>query len=122
MFPSFCAQNNDELLANFKLKEGYQEISQIIALALIEKGNINIVDVRTKEEFEEGHIENAYSCSHDLIIKNQSLPFAFDKTKPLLLYCRTGRRASEVGPLLHQIGYKYVLNFGGINTWKYGLI
>lgn len=122
MFPSFNEVTSSSLINNYKLQEGYSQIAQNLAHALLEQGDVNLLDVRTKEEFDEGHIEGALNCSHDIIYTYKQLPFNLDKDKPLLIYCRSGHRANEIGPLLHSIGYKYVLNFGGVLTWKYGLI
>ncbi len=122
MFPSFNELDTQTILQDYQIPTGYSEIGQNLAHALIEQGNVNILDVRTKEEFDDGHIEGALNCSHDIIYTYKLLPFNLDKDKPLLIYCRSGHRATEIGPLLHNMGYKYVLNFGGVLTWKYGLI
>lgn len=83
--------------------------------------SIIIVDVRTKEEFDSGHIEGA------ILIPNETI----DKTKPELLpdenakiyiYCRSGNRSNQAGKKLVAMGYKNVVDFGGINSWTYGVV
>lgn len=122
MEPTFYPMADEELARKYVLRPGYSEIEQNVAHGLISLGNVTLLDVRTKEEYDGGHIEGALNCSSDLIYTNKSLPFDLDLEKPLLIYCRSGHRAQEVGHILVGLGFKYVVNFGGVLTWKYGLI
>ena len=102
--------------------EGYAEITAEQAHALLEAGGVSLLDVRTATEFADGHIEGALNCPSELIFTYRTLPFTLDHSLPLLIYCRSGRRARDVGPLLTAMGFAQVLNFGGVLNWKYGLI
>lgn len=122
MFPSFAEVNAEEQLQDFTIQPGYSEISQSIAHALMEQGVGVVIDVRTPEEFASGHIEGALNISSDTIKEGVDLPYELKKDEPLLIYCRSGRRASMAGQILVKNGYHYVLNFGGVLTWPYGLV
>lgn len=80
-----------------------------------------ILDVRTKEEYAEGHIKNAILVPNETInnVPPKELP---DKNAEILVYCRSGRRSKEAAGKLAAMGYKKVLEFGGISSWKYGVV
>ena len=122
MFPSFAANTSADLLKEYTMQQGYSEISQNIANALIENKKGVLIDVRTPEEFAEGHIEGAINIPVETIKDDELLKEVPDTKTPLLIYCRTGRRASDAGQTLVKNGYQYVVNFGGVSTWQYGLV
>lgn len=61
-----------------------------------------IVDVRTKEEYEESHVVGAINIPYDTIDKNTKL----DKTKLIAVYCKSGKRSSIAYQTLKELGYK----------------
>ena len=101
--------------------DGYQQISQIKAKELIDtKDNYIILDVRTKEEFNDKHIENAILIPYDEIEdRTDELP---DKNQLILVYCRSGNRSKTAAKTLAELGYTNVKEFGGINNWAYGTV
>ncbi len=121
IMPAFANIDSQDALKNFQMQEGYSEITQDQAHLLIQNDKVVIIDVRTKEEFDKGHIPNAInipleSITDTTVIENVA------KDKPVALYCRSGRRATEAGNRLVKAGYKNVMNFGGISTWKYEIV
>ena len=78
-------------------------LSKIKVISVIELNNINqeknndniLLDVRTEEEFNLGHIPNAINISHDLLLNNLS-PLNEYKEKNIYVYCRSGVRASLI--------------------------
>ena len=50
------------------------------------------------------------------------LPFAPNPDTPVLIYCRTGRRAEYAGEALVASGYRHVYNFLGVTQWPYELV
>lgn len=80
--------------------------------------SIILVDVRTPEEYQQGHIKAARLMdfySAEFHAQLQTLP----KEKSIVLYCRSGRRSAEAAKFLASIGYSRVLNMlGGIIQWK----
>ena len=72
-----------------------------------------IIDVRTIEEYTSGHIENSLHIEWQAIDEiNQSIP----KDEKIYLYCRSGNRSGKAQNILINMGYKDVINLGGINT------
>ena len=68
---------------------------------IIESGNYIIVDVRTKEEYDESHIKGAINIPYDTIDENTDL----DKTKKIMVYCKSGVRSNKAYNTLISLGY-----------------
>ena len=86
------------------------------AQSMMADNNPLIIDVRTFEEFANGHIENAILIPVDKI--EYLAPILIqDKDTTLLVYCRTGRRSSAAVLTLAEIGFTSVYDFGGILNW-----
>lgn len=99
----------------------YVQISQEEAKRLMddEKGYI-ILDVRTYEEYDSGHITGAI-CIPNETIKDTEPEALKDKDQLILVYCRSGNRSKKASEKLASMGYSNVKEFGGINTWEYGI-
>ncbi|WP_072282079.1 rhodanese-like domain-containing protein [Rappaport israeli] len=69
------------------------------------------IDVRTSEEFEQGHLPQAINISHEEI-GEQIEQVVADKSTPIHLYCRSGRRAELARQVLESMGYVNVINHG----------
>ena len=97
----------------------YEQISQSEAKKLMdsESGYI-ILDVRTDEEFAEGHIPGAVLIP-DYEIAERAEAELPDKSQLILVYCRSGNRSKTASEILAELGYTNVKEFGGINTWPY---
>ncbi|MBT8307159.1 MAG: rhodanese-like domain-containing protein [Maribacter sp.] len=82
-----------------------------------ELDNVVLVDVRTPEEFNAGHLENALNIDW----YNDSFTEEFekiDKNKTIYLYCRSGKRSADATKFLDSLGYKKVVNLeGGYIAW-----
>jgi rhodanese-related sulfurtransferase len=79
-----------------------------------------IVDVRTKEEYDEGHIPGAVLLPLDDIDAASAASVLPDKNVMLLVYCRSGRRSKLASEQLLALGYTDIREFGGILDWTYG--
>ena len=100
-------------------KTGYEQISQAEAKALMDKkSGYVILDVRTEEEFNAGHIENAVLIP-DYEITEKAEAMLKDKNQLILVYCRSGNRSKKASQALVDLGYTNVYEFGGINSWPY---
>ena len=75
-----------------------------------------LLDVRTKEEYEAGHIENSENIPLQQIEK--VLDKITDKNTPLFVYCQSGARSSSATTALKQMGYQDVTNIGGISSYR----
>tara|TARA_B100000900_G_scaffold283237_1_gene242572 strand:+ start:1465 stop:1779 length:315 start_codon:yes stop_codon:yes gene_type:complete len=70
-----------------------------------------VIDVRTLEEFESGHIEDSSNIEWQEI---SSITDNINKDQKIYLYCRSGRRSQNATNILIDLGYKDVTNLGGI--------
>mgnify|MGYP001024446905 FL=1 len=95
--------NNDIHITEFQTK---MESSEYI-----------LVDVRTKQEFAEGHIKGAINI--DYLSENFSIEIQeLDLENPVLLYCRSGNRSGKAMKIMNELGYLEVYNLeGGIKGW-----
>ena len=80
-----------------------------------------LLDVRTQEEFDAGHIARAILLPYDEIALKAATVLP-DKEKEIVLYCRSGRRSAIAKKALVELGYKDVEDFGGINRWRGELV
>lgn len=77
-----------------------------------------ILDTRTEEEYEQGHIPGAIVISHEEI-KEKAESVLTDKDQLILVYCRSGRRSKLAAQDLVDLSYTNVKEFGGIIDWPY---
>ena len=82
-----------------------------------EEGYI-ILDVRTQEEYDQGHIPGAIVISHEKIAEKAEEVLT-DKDQLILVYCRSGRRSKIAAEALVELGYTNIKEFGGIIDWPY---
>lgn len=76
-----------------------------------------LIDVRTAEEFQSGHLNRAVNLPLEYISADIGR-FAADKTTPIRLYCRSGRRAEAALQTLKEMGYTNVRNLGAYEDLK----
>ena len=77
-----------------------------------------ILDVRTQEEFHQGHIPGAVLIP-DYEIEANAEKVLTDKDQLILVYCRSGRRSKLASEVLVKLGYTNIREFGGIIDWPY---
>ena len=82
-----------------------------------EEGYI-ILDVRTQEKYDQGHIPGAIVISHEEIAEKAEEVLT-DKDQLILVYCRSGRRSKLAAEALVELGYTNIKEFGGIIDWPY---
>ena len=108
-----------EDIANKGSRAGYRQVEAAEAKRIMdtEKDYI-ILDVRTEEEYEEGHVPNSVLLPHYEIIERaeKELP---RKDQLILVICRRGHRSKTASEILVYLGYTNVVEFGGINEWTY---
>ena len=97
----------------------YEQITAEQAKTIMETENeYVIIDARTQQEFDEGHIEGA------VLIPEYEIADRAEKELPqkdalILVYCRSGRRSKIASEILVMLGYTNVKEFGGIIDWPY---
>lgn len=79
-----------------------------------------ILDTRTQEEYDEGHIPGAILIPYDEITEKAE-GILTDKDQLILVYCRSGRRSKIAAQSLVELGYTNIKEFGGIIDWPYGV-
>ena len=103
-------------------REGYRTLEAYdgqdgLDKARTENPDLILLDVRTQEEFEQGHIPGAVCLPNEMIAAD--MPFLFGKDAEILLYCRSGRRSADAAKKLRDMGFTNVFDFGGIIDWPY---
>ena len=100
----------------------YEQISTEEAKSIMDsEEDYIILDVRTQEEYDSGHIAGAILIP-DTEIGSMAEATLTDKDALILVYCRSGRRSKNAASELATLGYTNVKEFGGINSWTYGTV
>lgn len=117
--PVGCAPTNVENTDN---SITYEKISAEDAKAIMDSEEAYILlDVRTQEEYDEGHIENAILLP-DYEIGTKAETVLTDKNALILIYCRSGRRSANAANELATLGYTNIKDLGGIIDWTYEIV
>ena len=110
-----CINQTDSTNQTFRdigAPEGFELIQR-------NQGNTDfiIIDIRTPQEFNEGHIENAVNIDFYSEIFKEDLD-KLDKNKTYLIYCRSGNRSGRAMPIMKELGFNEVYNLSvGIKEW-----
>jgi len=101
-------------------KQQISEVDVANAKQLLKEGNIVIVDVREESEYAAGHLDNAVLLPRGVLeFKIGSVPELADKSKAVLVYCRTGGRSAMAAQTMQTLGYTNVLSMaGGFEAWQ----
>lgn len=84
-------------------------------LKLAQNDQIVLLDVRTKQEWQEEHIKSAYHLPLNSLLGLEKLPF--DKEKQIYVFCKSGNRAEKAVGFLKEKGFN-AFNAGGLNDIK----
>ncbi|CAG0983261.1 Cdc25 family phosphatase [Methanosarcinales archaeon] len=102
------------------VKNQYTDISVQQGKGMIDRQEVFILDVRTKEEYAAGHIKGSTLLAvqdipeQELTEKLKDIP----KDRKILVYCRSGQRSAKASGILVENGYSQVYNMqGGITEW-----
>ena len=101
------------------VKNTYEQITPQQAKEIMDtESDYVILDVRTHDEYMDGHIPGAVLIP-DYDIVNRAEKELPDKDQLVLVYCRSGRRSKLAAEKLAELGYTNVKEFGGIIDWPY---
>ena len=122
---SGCSNNSTETNKEVSTTEKKASVINITPEAAkkrldTEKGII-LLDVRTMEEYQTGHIKDAILMPVDTI-KAESVKNIKDKEATIFVYCRSGNRSATAANILIEQGYKNVYDLGGISNWPYEVV
>ena len=97
--------------------KSYNLDSAALQAKLAAQEDFILLDVRTQEEFAQGHLPKALLLPYDEIENgvDQLLP---RKEQEIVVYCRSGRRSAIAVEALQKLGYQQVEDFGGISRWQ----
>ena len=85
--------------------------------AKIATPNVQLVDVRTPQEFANGHLENAKNINYNDPEFKQKIAL-LDKSKPIAVYCGVGGRSGKASKILVELGFKDISDLaGGMTAW-----
>lgn len=80
--------------------------------------SVQLIDVRSLEEFREGHLNGAQNLIYDEDFAYKITEL--DKSKPVAVYCRTGRRSEECSEILKEAGFRKIYQLkGGLSQWEF---
>lgn len=74
---------------------------------LLNKRNINIIDLQSKEDFESGHFNGAINMSYDFILENYRN--LFNKNDIYYFYCYSGKLSKRIVMILSSLGYNAIM-------------
>lgn len=93
-----------------------KDITAREARKIIDEQKGVLIDIRTREEYDEGHIEgcefiplNALGYEVEGVVE--------DYDTPIILYCRSGQRTKVAAAVLSELGYTAIYDIGGMNNW-----
>jgi len=106
------------LFSLFANANGQQIEPQALVRLLQKQQAPFILDVRTAQEYQQGHIQGAINISYDLLEENSQLIDAY-KDKPVIVYCRSGKRAQRAEQILQRKGFTQLIDLKGhMNLWQ----
>ena len=109
-----CGQQNKESQEAKYMNITAQEAKEIMDT---QEGYV-ILDARTQEEYDQGHIPGAVLIPYDEVLQKAETILT-DKNQLILVYCRSGRRSKLASQDLEKLGYTNIREFGGIIDWPY---
>ncbi len=84
---------------------------------IMKSEDVQLIDVRTPEEYQEGYILNAQNIDYNSPTFEEDIT-KLDKSKPVLLYCKSGNRSGKSSKIFFEAGFKTIYDLeGGITEW-----
>jgi len=106
-------------LSGQKDTEGVTLLSAEEMQNILEQEDVQLVDVRTPAEFDKGHIANSQNIDFRSPTFDEDVKH-LDKTKPVILYCKSGRRSALCAKKLKDAGFQKIYDLeGGISKWRH---
>jgi rhodanese-related sulfurtransferase len=102
-----------------QLDSGIKDVSVEEMQSLLKIDDVQLVDVRTPEEFKAGYIANAQNIDYYSPTIDEDI-LKLDKNKPVIVYCRSGKRSRDCSEKLLEAGFQKIYNLeGGIIQWEH---
>lgn len=108
----YNAKKNTTAVRNVRANDFYQAIKRT--------ENPQIIDIRTPQEYRQGHIKGAILTNfYDRLFAQNIANANLNTSKPIFVYCRSGNRSSHAIPIFQKLGFKHIIHLVyGINDWK----
>ena len=88
-------------------------------IELMDTEEIQLVDVRTPSEYNEGHVPDAQNINFYDENFDQQIE-TLDKSKPIIVYCKSGGRSAKCASKLVEKGFEKIYDLeGGFSQWKF---
>jgi rhodanese-related sulfurtransferase len=105
-------------LAGDKASDGATHVDASAAEKLVKEGKVTVLDVRTINEYKQGHIAGAKNID---VTENdfESKVSELDKSKPYLVHCASGHRSTNSLETFKKLGFKSIYHLdGGMKAWE----
>lgn len=102
-----CSNNEEDITVDF-----------LGAKDKIINENAVLLDVRTQDEYDKGHIDGAVLLTLDDINEDSVKDVVESKKSVIIVYCQSGNRSSQAVTKLNKLGYDAVYDLGSINNWE----
>lgn len=115
-----CSASGGAGAANTASTASYRQVNAQEAIDMMaSETDFIILDVRTQQEYESGHIPNAVCIPNETLPINgtETVPGLPEKDQTIFVYCRSGNRSKQAAAKLAQLGYTHIVEFGGIQSW-----
>lgn len=99
-------------------KESIKTITTSELKVILQDDDVQLLDVRTPEEIEQGFIATAKFINYYEADFYEKSVQNLDKEKPVYIYCRSGNRSNKSAKILQENGYDVINVLGGYNEWK----
>ncbi|WP_190810687.1 rhodanese-like domain-containing protein [Flagellimonas sp. S3867] len=88
-------------------------------VAALEKGDIQLLDVRRPEEYDQGHIGDAVNVNVLDSVGFKKGVASLDKEKPIYIYCQAGKRSKKASEKLKAMGFLTIYDYSdGYGSWE----
>lgn len=105
-----CGCSNNSIKQSGKIK--CSDIKTILSY----DNNPKLIDVRTKEEYDEYHLENAINIPYDNIKEKVKDLENISYNTPIIVYCKSGNRSNQAYSIFKSLGYENVYDLGAISN------
>ncbi len=103
----------------FEQESFIKKIDKETFIAEVIGKDVQLIDIRTPEEYEKGYIDDAVNID---FLQEETFKKdiqKFDKNQPIYIYCRSGGRTGRASKLMQQMGFKKIFDYSGsYNDWS----
>ncbi len=105
-------KNKIKKIFSYNLKRGVEDINYIQVKEIIKNQNAILLDVRSKQEYKEYHLDGAI-CIPVYDLKENVEKIIQDKNTTIIVYCQSGKRSKEAKTILLKLGYTNIYSLNG---------